>query len=125
MAGNASKVWLKREEEAIGLQDLAHNPPLDVKPKPPLDVKPVLSELIFVRTGHWPHNYRRKMMRREGDQISIADLCAGTILDSSVTNPRNYELRMVVQASGGLNVMFDVRCVKKAHYANLSRVSTC
>jgi len=112
VGGGRAADWLQRAEEAIELQNPAGKQP---------DARLVLSERIFVRVGKWPY-YRSKQVSRDGDQISIADLCEGTILDSRATNALNYELRMVVQ-SGGVNMMIDVRCIKKAHYANLSSVS--
>lgn len=89
------------------------------------DNKLLLHERIFVRAESralkLPY-YQPKAVRREADHISIADVGEGTILDARSLDPKTFEVRLVIQPKGGSgpNLVVDMRCVKRAHYVNLT-----
>jgi hypothetical protein len=116
--GGDAASWLRRAEEAV----VAEDPEPDVP-----DIEDSLSSLhlnerLFVRLSKWPY-YKAKRVRRDGDRISIDDVGEGVILDSRTTNEFNYEIALVMQ-SGNANVAVDLRCLKKATFANLTCVGS-
>jgi len=113
VGGGDATGWLRRAEEAIVAEASVDENPHDLL---------LLDERLFVRLSRWPC-YKAKRVRREADHISIDGVGEGTVLESRTSNEYNYEITLVIQSENA-NLVVDLRCLKRVHYANLTRVGS-